>query len=202
MREAERRPDSEQGRALRESRENKPREVSESPPPGDARGPREGLVSECELPEQPDLSTPTEDAGEQLEARLEELAALYQEDLQELSDFAPEVIDPSNWEPRSPEENAEARREYSKERASLIRGWEEKHGQEWPRYAQDVGGPPARRAGQLYDCHHIQPLEAGGANGVENVMPLHVAHHGPGATQGVHRLGAPLSRLVSALKEA
>ena len=169
--------------------------------PQEATDGREARVESPSDGEQSDLTAPADNAQEAHEARIQELAELYLDDLQEASEFAPDSIDPSSWEPRSPEENAEARREYNKERAGLIRAWEQKHGQEWPRYAQDVSGPPSRRAGMRMDCHHIQPLGAGGANSVENIMPLHVDHHGPGAANGVHRKGAPLSRLVDALKE-
>lgn len=169
---------------------------------GERRARPEGREVPGHRGEVADLSGPAEDASEQRDARLQELADLYRDDLAEHSEFAPEAIDLSSWEPRTPEENADARREYNKERAGLIRAWEEAHGQDWPRYTEDQAGPPPRRAGQLYDCHHIQPLEAGGANSVENIMPLHVDHHGPGARSGVHRQGSPLSRLVSELKEA
>jgi hypothetical protein len=155
------------------------------------------------------LREPAEDAQESHEARLSELAELYRDELHEaMAELGSEYdevevppLAPSTWEPRTPAENKQARTEYSRRRPALMRAWEEKHGESWPRYENDTPGPPPKRAGQPYDCHHIQPLGAGGRNTVENVIPLHRDRHQVGSPQGVHRTGSPLTRLVKTLKE-
>ena len=99
----------------------------------------------------------------------------------------------------SPEENAKLRTEFNSKKAQLIRDWEQKNGREWPKYKEDVVNVVdgkeiiIRKAGQLYDAHHILPLCIGGKNEASNITPLHADVHYD--SKGVHALGSPFDRL-------
>ena len=163
-------------------------------------------VTEPTLSEE--LSRPAPDAEEEQTARLQELSEHYTEELrnglaeagEDYEHIELESVDPTNWEPCSPDETRAARREYHRCRGDLMRAWETKHDAKWPTYSADEPEPYTRVAGQGYDCHHIQPLCASGLNDVNNIVPLPVGHHMPGTPNGVHRAGSPLSRVVSAIK--
>ena len=97
--------------------------------------------------------------------------------------------------------------EFESKKYSLRKQWEETNHREWPRYENDIyittesgGKIILRKAGQLYDMHHIQPLGLGGKNEVSNITPisadLHQDHH------GIHATGTPYDQLVKMLGES
>ena len=187
---------------VRETDDKSPRDLAAERLEHDAKDYRAALDKggeERDTPESRALREPATSRDDGERADLEELSREYSDELRERSDFAPRSVDVQDWEPRSPEQVAEARKEYGRLRPRLISEWEEKHGEPWSRYTHDVEGPPAQKAGQAYPCHHIQPLEAGGSNTVDNIVPLHIKDH-TGAKEGVHRSGSPLRSIVSALK--
>ncbi|WP_028517447.1 HNH endonuclease signature motif containing protein [Ruminococcus flavefaciens] len=97
----------------------------------------------------------------------------------------------------SPEENVSARKDFDNKKADLRKQWEEKTGKEWPVYKEDVYSDSRaliRQAGTPYDAHHIQPLELGGKNEVDNITPIHAKDHYD--KQGVHAPNSPYSNLV------
>lgn len=73
--------------------------------------------------------------------------------------------------------------------------WEEKTGQEWPKYSEDVlneAGEVIRTAGQPYDAHHIIELSTSGPNEWWNLHPASF----PGEHQnGIHAVGR-LAKLI------
>jgi hypothetical protein len=161
-----------------------------------------------EPPLSEELSRPAPEAVEEQTARLQELGEHYMEELRDglaeagadYEHIELESVDPTTWERCSLDENRAARREYYRCRDHLIQAWVAKHDAKWPTYSENVPGPHSRRAGQNYDCHHIQPLCASGLNDVNNIVPLPVGHHMPGTPNGVHRAGSPLTRAISAIK--
>jgi hypothetical protein len=133
---------------------------------------------------------------------LDELGLRYTNQLKGLSPY-PETIenqDLSDWEKCSPEEVAEKRAEFRNLKDDLIKEWESNHGREWPTYEEDVyseNGKLIRKAGDKYDAHHIQPLEYGGKNSVDNINPMHAKDHYD--RQGIH---APDGILNNEIKKA
>lgn len=113
---------------------------------------------------------------------LDELGDLYNSELEEYSEY-PETIEKTNlndWDKVSPEEVSSKRLEYKKEKNNLISEWEEKNGQEWPTYDEDLvneNGNVIRRKGDKYDAHHVQPLEYGGENEAGNLTPINAENH-------------------------
>lgn len=64
----------------------------------------------------------------------------------------------------------------------LIKIWQEKTGNQWPRYVADtecnVGGVVYRISkGTPYDVHHIIPQSYGGTNDIVNFFPLSCTQH-------------------------
>lgn len=113
----------------------------------------------------------------------------YEKKLKDLSPYPETVpnINISDWEKISPEEVRQMRLEFAGKKDELIREWEMKHGREWPRYEQDIYneyGTLIRQKGDLYDAHHIRPLEFGGENSADNITPLHAKDHYD--HQGIH----------------
>ena len=67
-----------------------------------------------------------------------------------------------------------AHKEFNGLRKNLISAWEKNTGQTWPRYAEDVvdkAGNVLRKAGQLFDAHHIIELSVDGPNVWWNLHP-------------------------------
>lgn len=132
--------------------------------------------------------------GEKLgpsDEQIEKLGKEYERDLKELSPY-PETIseqDVTEWGRQSPEDVREARQEFNSKREGLIKEWELVHGKEWPRYEEDIysnNGVLIREKGDLYDAHHVQPLEVGGQNTADNITPLHAEDHYD--RQGIHSM--------------
>ena len=116
----------------------------------------------------------------------------------ECPDTLPEKpFNASELKQRSPEENSKMREEFDDMKSDLKRQWEEKNGQEWPKYKEDVYSESEkliRKAGSDYDAHHIHPLSLGGRNEVDNITPLHAQNHYD--KQGVHSPDSPYSRIT------
>jgi hypothetical protein len=120
---------------------------------------------------------------------LEVLGKEYEADLKEISPYPETIkeIQMKEWEKQLPAEVKEARQEFNNQRDVLIEEWEQAHGKDWPRYDEDIysnNGILIREKNDLYDAHHIQPLEFGGQNNVENITPLHAEDHYD--RQGIH----------------
>ena len=67
-----------------------------------------------------------------------------------------------------------ARWEFGNSKGTLIKEWEKRTGDIWPRYTEDVlneAGQIVRRAGQPYDAHHIIELSVNGPNKWWNLHP-------------------------------
>lgn len=85
----------------------------------------------------------------------------------------------------------------------MINQWENANNREWPRYEEDVTtkeGKAIRKAGDKFDAHHVQPLELGGQNTVDNLTPMHANDHQ--GKQGIHRLGGTYDNMVKTVREA
>lgn len=129
----------------------------------------------------------------------------YIEDMKKRSEFAFD-IDSKNIQSRkfdrvSPEKVAEKRQEFKMLRGALRQEWAKKNGIEWPTYKNDVydNGTCIRKAGQMYDAHHKQPLEFGGKNEVSNITPFHVKDHYD--SKGIHSKDSPFKQLEKMLGE-
>ena len=138
--------------------------------------------------------------SETMEFKLEKALQEYFEDLQAKSEFPDTLTDNSfdisDMEKLSPDETALMREEFDDVKASLKRQWEERYGQPWPKYKEDVysaNGKLIRKAGSDYDAHHIQPLGLGGKNEASNITPLHAEVHYD--KQGIHSINSPYSRM-------
>ncbi|UOO87154.1 VENN motif pre-toxin domain-containing protein [Neisseria arctica] len=96
----------------------------------------------------------------------------------------------------SQQELAKRRAEFGRNKAKLIREWEQNTGQKWPTYTKPVNssktGLRIRNIGDKYDVHHIQPLENNGANIWQNITPARYPDQHQG---GIHRSGGPLRSL-------
>lgn len=71
---------------------------------------------------------------------------------------------------------------FEQRRNGLIRQWEDEYKRPWPTYPEAVPSPsgankPRRELGDVYNGHHIIPLEQGGTNDWWNLIPLHVFDH-------------------------
>lgn len=135
--------------------------------------------------------------------RLESYGTEYQEDFRELAkgpgDLSSNVVE---WEKRPPEEVAQSRLDFTMNKKELIAEWERDNGRLWPRYTEDAydekTGTKLRKEGDLYDAHHLRPLEFGGANKADNLAPFHVGDHYD--HRGIHRPDGPLARLSELLR--
>lgn len=135
----------------------------------------------------------------------QKLKSDYLDDLQNRSEV-PDTIDKDkameeNYEKQTVEETQARRNEFNNSKSELIKKWEEENGRPWPRYEEDVyhNGNRIRKAGDLYDCHHIQPLGHGGKNEVSNITPMHALEHYD--RQGIHAGDSPYAKLDNYLKE-
>lgn len=122
---------------------------------------------------------------------IQDLKEQYVDDIIKHSEV-PETINKdeivsANFVKCSAEETAYKREMFGDMKDSLIKQWEEVHGQTWPTYSQDIyssNGHLIRRCGDRYDAHHLQPLSQGGQNEVGNITPLHADCHYD--RQGIH----------------
>ncbi len=101
------------------------------------------------------------------------------------------------WTRQPSNEIAEKRLEWNQKRPDIIAEWENNRGMEWPRYDADVyderTGTKIRLANDRFDGHHIRPLEYGGENRHDNMVPLHANDHYD--HRGIHQPDSPLSKL-------
>lgn len=89
-----------------------------------------------------------------------------------------------------------------KQERPLHRQWEIVNGREWPRCEKDIvnaAGIVVKKAGTLYDAHHIKPLCLGGKNEAENITPLSMDKHL--TTEGIHRKGGACDRMTKLAEE-
>ena len=97
----------------------------------------------------------------------------------------------------SPMENSRHRDIFKKIKRELIAEWEEKTGQKWPAYKNDIisrKGRIIRYAGDKYDAHHIIESSFGGDNVWWNIHPASF----PDVHQaGIHATNSPASRLFT-----
>lgn len=143
---------------------------------------------------------------EDLEASIEKATEEYVKELKEFSEV-PDTIPDKPFEASeltrlSHEEVCARREEFYEKKADLRRQWEEANGYEWPRYEKDVKnalGIVVKKAGTLYDAHHIKPLCLGGKNEVQNITPLSMDKHL--TTEGIHRKGGACDRMTKLVEE-
>ena len=108
-----------------------------------------------------------------------------------------ESVDATDWQKIPDADLEKARVDYMRAKGQLIEEWEKSNGREWPRYEQDQysqNGKQIRKGGDLYDAHHVRPLEFGGKNEVSNLTPIHCKDHFD--KQGLHRPGGPYDQLA------
>ena len=101
---------------------------------------------------------------------------------------------------------AQKRQEFKNVKSKLVEEWEKNTGKEWPRYTEDVyitlkddSKVLIRRAGDLFDAHHIKPLSWGGENIWENITPLHADIHFD--SRGVHAIDSAFDKLSKVMGE-
>ncbi|UVI31965.1 HNH endonuclease signature motif containing protein [Paenibacillus spongiae] len=163
-----------------------------------AKGLKAESVTSYDLADKPLLGKVTEVSD------LSELAKEYGQELRDLSPY-PETLqdlDITEWKKVSPDEVADNRMEFRNVKDTLIQQWEERTGNEWPTYDEDIysgNGIKIRSAGDLYDAHHIRPLEFGGGNTSDNITPLHAEDHYD--RQGIHAPGGVFARIGEALND-
>lgn len=125
------------------------------------------------------------DIDEKIEVKtLADVINDYISNLKELSEFSDTIseipIDINSLEKIPHEINKLMREKFDDIKSDLRDQWEKEHGIEWPRYKEDVydaNGNIVRHKGDRYDVHHIQPLEYGGQNTVDNITPLAYDKH-------------------------
>lgn len=105
----------------------------------------------------------------------------YFDDIIKHSEFPQTIVnDGTIWTKITTEQNDIMRTGFKKSKPTLISDWENANSLKWPRYATDIftdSGKELRKAGDLYDAHHIKPLEFGGLNTFDNITPLNVNVH-------------------------
>lgn len=136
------------------------------------------------------------------EEELKETGDAYNDEVREKS-AAGEVkfTDVSEWKEISVEECESKRAEFNRNKDAIRADWEQKNGQEWPRYQEDVyseKGKLLAKEGDKYDAHHIHPLKYGGENIAENITPIHKNDHGKAS--GIHRADSPYAKLEDYFK--
>lgn len=95
------------------------------------------------------------------------------------------------YEKLSPAETIKKRKEFNKLKDKLIKEWEEKTGQEWPTYTEDLvnkDGKIIRKKGDKYDAHHIIENNYDGNDEWWNMHPAKFPDEHQG---GIHGKGAP-----------
>ena len=136
------------------------------------------------------------DKGQLLEKHVNE----YLEDAKKLA-ARPETlkgirIDVAKLEKIS--DNEERHKEYKKLKPKLIAEWEAKHGIKWPVYDRDIKYKGViRKKGNLYDVHHVHPIELGGENTVNNITPMDFRNHT--IKGGIHESSTALSSIKDIL---
>lgn len=107
----------------------------------------------------------------------------YKKELLENSPFPDSLnldkLKPSEIKKVTKEKLKEARDEFKNNKDKLISEWEQQTGKKWPRYKHDVikDGVTIKKAGELYDAHHIKPLSWGGENVASNITPMEWTPH-------------------------
>lgn len=105
----------------------------------------------------------------------------YFDDMIKHSEFPHTIVnDGSTWTKITSEQNDIMRTEFKKLKPKLISDWETANNLKWPMYDSDIftdSGDRLRKAGNLYDAHHIKPLEFGGLNTFDNITPFHSKVH-------------------------
>ena len=136
------------------------------------------------------------DKGQLLEKYVNE----YLDDVKKLAAY-PETlkgirIDVSKLEKIS--NNEERHKEYKKLKPKLIAEWEEKTGMKWPVYDRDIKYKGViKKKGNLFDVHHIHPIELGGENTVNNITPMDFRNHT--IKGGIHESSTALSSIKDIL---
>lgn len=152
--------------------------------------------------EKPDVLT-NQNLENLTERDLKNLGEDYNEEIRNgAGEFSFKETDVSSWEKVSSEDCVENRKEFGEQRERLVAEWEKVNGRDWPTYSEDVyteSGKLLRKAGQKYDAHHIQPLEFGGKNAVDNIVPMHANDHHD--KQGIHRPGGSYDQIAQNLRE-
>ncbi|EJQ93939.1 WXG100 family type VII secretion target [Bacillus cereus ISP3191] len=99
------------------------------------------------------------------------------------------------YEKMTPLETLKHRNKFNSVKNKLISEWEEKTGQTWPRYTEEVydkKGRVVRDIGQPYDAHHIIENNFGGPHEWWNIHPAKF----PDEHQaGIHGKGSPSNKL-------
>ena len=94
----------------------------------------------------------------------------------------------SNEIKKLPSEQTELKRaQFNINKRLLIQKWEKETENKWPRYEKDVKnkfGMVVRKAGALYDAHHIIELSHGGPNKSWNIIP---ARYPDQHQNGIHK---------------
>lgn len=126
----------------------------------------------------------------------------YFNDIIKNSEFPQTIInDGSVWKKITAEQNDIMRTEFKKLKSTLINDWEVANNLKWPKYEADVfsdSGKLLRRAGDLYDAHHIRPLEFGGLNVFDNITPFNVNKHFD--KKGIHAVTSPFGEIENLFK--
>jgi uncharacterized protein YukE len=101
----------------------------------------------------------------------------------------------NKFEKLTPVETLKHRNKFNSVKNILISEWEEKTGQNWPRYTEEIydkKGRLARDVGQPYDAHHIIENNFGGPHEWWNIHPAKF----PDEHQaGIHGKGSPAQKL-------
>ncbi len=85
-----------------------------------------------------------------------------------------------NWVKKTKEESVVKRKFFEKNKKKLRKKWAEKNNSKWPTYKKDLLNKNKvilRKKGDRYDMHHIKPIQFGGENKIENMIPLHMKDH-------------------------
>lgn len=143
---------------------------------------------------------------EDLEASIEKAVADYMKELKEFSEV-PDTIPDKPFEASdltrlSHDEVCARREEFYEKKVELRRQWEIDNGREWPKYEKDIvnaAGIVVKKAGTLYDAHHIKPLCLGGKNEAENITPLSMDKHL--TTEGIHRKDGACDGMTKLVEE-
>ncbi len=105
------------------------------------------------------------------------------------------VLRENTYEKMLPLETLKHRNKFNSVKNKLISEWEEKTGQKWPRYTEEVydkKGRVARDIGQPYDAHHIIENNFGGPHEWWNIHPAKF----PDEHQaGIHGKGSSSNKL-------
>jgi len=127
----------------------------------------------------------------------------YNDEVQQFSSASEvHVTDAAEWKKVSPAEYGEVRRDWVMNKNEYINQWEEINAKPWPTYSEDYvqDGKTLRKEGDLYDAHHVQPLEFGGKNTAENITPMHARDHLD--HKGIHGPDGPYAELARHFRNA